>query len=300
MTNKTDHWYDVVFPNGTVFKGTEGAVVPSGTTGQRPVGPAAGTIRFNTSLGIIEGYDGSIWQGMTVSGGSLTTFDVLTDTPPSKASSPNRVLKVDNTGTVIEYSAHLLILPSGAIQVDVGYDTLVTTDEILTNKKYVDDSISAIGTPPFLSLTSGGTLSASADITMGTGGQILADAGTAGAPSYSFSASSNTGIHSPIANSLSIDTGGSTRINVTNATTFFTNDVDLTNKDILNGGNIDANTYTASGTGAQFVLPSYVVAGLPTGVTGGMIFVTDESGGPVPAYYDGSDWRRVTDGAVVS
>ncbi len=31
-----------------------------------------------------------------------------------------------------------------------------------------------------------------------------------------------------------------------------------------------------------------------------MVFVTDENGGAVPAFSDGSDWRRVTDRAVVS
>jgi hypothetical protein len=33
---------------------------------------------------------------------------------------------------------------------------------------------------------------------------------------------------------------------------------------------------------------------------GAMVFVTDEAGGPVPAFSDGTAWRRVTDRAVVS
>lgn len=49
-------------------------------------------------------------------------------------------------------------------------------------------------------------------------------------------------------------------------------------------------------------LPAIAVADLPdaSGRTGMMIFVPDESGGAVPAYSDGTDWRRVTDRAVVS
>jgi len=50
----------------------------------------------------------------------------------------------------------------------------------------------------------------------------------------------------------------------------------------------------------QFILPSYTVAGVPSGVTGGMIFVTDETGGAVPAFFDGTNWRRVTDRAIVA
>lgn len=48
------------------------------------------------------------------------------------------------------------------------------------------------------------------------------------------------------------------------------------------------------------VLKSYAVAELPEGEAGMHIYVTDETGGAVPAFHDGTDWRRVTDRAVVS
>jgi hypothetical protein len=49
-------------------------------------------------------------------------------------------------------------------------------------------------------------------------------------------------------------------------------------------------------------LPSYAKTSLPTASTntGCMIFVTNESGGAVPAFSDGTNWRRVTDRAIVS
>lgn len=48
-------------------------------------------------------------------------------------------------------------------------------------------------------------------------------------------------------------------------------------------------------------LPTYVKASLPPAAPAGqMIYVSDEAGGAVPAFSDGSDWRRVTDRAVVS
>jgi len=50
----------------------------------------------------------------------------------------------------------------------------------------------------------------------------------------------------------------------------------------------------------QFVLPSYTVSTLPAAVAGGMIFVTDENGGAVPAFNDGTNWRRITDRIIVS
>lgn len=55
------------------------------------------------------------------------------------------------------------------------------------------------------------------------------------------------------------------------------------------------------GTGAMYLLPNYTVATLPTAANnGGFIYVTDESGGAVPAFSDAVNWRRVTDRAIVT
>lgn len=45
---------------------TGAALIPSGTTAQRPGTPAAGHIRFNSETGELEWYDGSAWQSSTV------------------------------------------------------------------------------------------------------------------------------------------------------------------------------------------------------------------------------------------
>jgi hypothetical protein len=51
----------------------------------------------------------------------------------------------------------------------------------------------------------------------------------------------------------------------------------------------------------QFVLPSYTTSTLPSAaVAGAMIYVTNETGGAVPAFADGTNWRRVTDRAIVT
>lgn len=50
-------------------------------------------------------------------------------------------------------------------------------------------------------------------------------------------------------------------------------------------------------------LASYTVAGVPSAATSGagaQIYVTNETGGAVPAFSDGTDWRRVTDRAIIS
>jgi hypothetical protein len=49
-------------------------------------------------------------------------------------------------------------------------------------------------------------------------------------------------------------------------------------------------------------LKSYAVADLPdAGIwTGAIVYVSNETGGAVCAFSDGTDWRRFTDRAVVS
>lgn len=50
-------------------------------------------------------------------------------------------------------------------------------------------------------------------------------------------------------------------------------------------------------------LTSYLVAAVPTpsaANTGGLIYVSDETGGSTIAFSDGTNWRRVQDRAIVA
>lgn len=53
---------------------------------------------------------------------------------------------------------------------------------------------------------------------------------------------------------------------------------------------------------APIRLQQTLVANLPSAAdwSGGLVLVTDEVGGSVPAFSDGTNWRRVTDRAIVS
>jgi len=54
--------------------------------------------------------------------------------------------------------------------------------------------------------------------------------------------------------------------------------------------------------GNSVKLPSYTVTTLPTASenTGSIVYVSNETGGAVTAFSDGSAWRRTTDRAIVS
>lgn len=70
-------------------------------------------------------------------------------------------------------------------------------------------------------------------------------------------------------------------------------------------GNVGVQTSSPAATldvGGPVRVGSYTVSSVPSasGLTGSLIYVSDETGGAVIAFSDGTDWRRMTDLAVIS
>jgi trimeric autotransporter adhesin len=59
--------------DNAVLPGTQGVVVPTGTTGQRSGSPTNGVIRYNTTSQTFEGYANSAWRDFSLTGG-VTSF----------------------------------------------------------------------------------------------------------------------------------------------------------------------------------------------------------------------------------
>ena len=80
ITNPNGIAGDPVFSisDNPVFSGTGGATVPNGTTAQRPALPNAGTVRFNSTTGRIEGYT-TDWQTFGGGDGTVTSISGVTD-----------------------------------------------------------------------------------------------------------------------------------------------------------------------------------------------------------------------------
>ncbi len=57
----------VGFADDAQFPGNGGILVPNGTTAQRPAAPSNGTVRYNTTTGLFEGYAGGIWASFSLS-----------------------------------------------------------------------------------------------------------------------------------------------------------------------------------------------------------------------------------------
>jgi len=103
-----------------IIPGTGGMKVPSGTTAERNPN-TNGYIRYNTDLGVFEGFAGGVWQapfggvlsvdgsggttGLTVTGGPITTVGTLTLGGTLNAASGGSGLSSYATGDILYASA---------------------------------------------------------------------------------------------------------------------------------------------------------------------------------------------------
>lgn len=117
----------------------------------------------------------------------------------------------------------------------------------------------------------------SANIVIGTPAslpQFRVPNGSQSSPSVTFAGDQSTGIFRTGGGSIGFSVLGGQQLSISNSTTAFNNIAGLR---------------------------AYSKASLPSSSTiGGMIYVTDDVGGAVPAFSDGSNWRRVTDRAIIS
>jgi hypothetical protein len=95
---------------------TDAIKIASGTTAQRPGSPAAGQLRYNTTLNKFEGYNGTAWSsvgGGATGGGSDTVFyeNTRTVTTNYTLSSSNNAHSV---GPITINSGITVTIPSGA------------------------------------------------------------------------------------------------------------------------------------------------------------------------------------------
>ena len=79
----------ISFASDAVFPGTAGITVPNGTTGQRPIAPNLGQMRYNTTTGTFEFYEGGVWQVLGTGSGSVTQVN----------GTANQINVVNNTTT---------------------------------------------------------------------------------------------------------------------------------------------------------------------------------------------------------
>jgi hypothetical protein len=82
---------DKIAANPTLT-GSEGVVLPSGSTAERPSSPADGVFRFNTTTDIMEYYNGANWQGVVQEAPAVTSIS------PTTAINANQAITITGTG----------------------------------------------------------------------------------------------------------------------------------------------------------------------------------------------------------
>ena len=111
--------------NRQLQSGSTGVVLPSGSAAQRPDAPIFGMIRFNTTSGFCEFYDGSIWQNFGTGGTvSYTVDDFVGD--GSTTVFTMSIAESDAT-QIIVFVGSIYQDPATAYTVDGGFDITFTS-----------------------------------------------------------------------------------------------------------------------------------------------------------------------------
>jgi hypothetical protein len=100
--------------------GSTGMVIPTGSSATRPDSPVFGLIRYNTDIGLIEFFNGSIFQSLAASGGINYTVDTFTGTGSQTVFTMSET--VSNAEDIIVFVGSLYQLPVTNYTVDGGYD----------------------------------------------------------------------------------------------------------------------------------------------------------------------------------
>ncbi len=105
--------------------GSSGMVIPTGSSATRPDAPVFGLMRYNTDTGLIEFFNGSIFQSLTVTGGINYTVDTFTGTGSQTVFTMSET--VSNADEIIVFVGSLYQIPVTNYTVDGGYDITFTS-----------------------------------------------------------------------------------------------------------------------------------------------------------------------------
>jgi len=161
-----------------VLPGSEGVVVPSGGTAARPSVPTNGEIRYNTDIGVFEGYANGAWGAISTGGGVTsvnasggTTGLVFTGGPITSSGvlTLSGTLDVDNGGTgATTLTGYVKGNGTSAMTASA---TVPTSDlsGTISNAQLANSSITINGSAVSLGGSTTVTASTTSALTIGTG-----------------------------------------------------------------------------------------------------------------------------------
>ena len=256
------------------FSSTGAVKIPTGNTLQRTSG-TTGEIRFNTSTSQFEGYQGASWSSL----GGVRSVDnntyIIAESSPGAG---------DNILQFFAGGVRQANLSSAGFTVTANVQASYVKGDgsQLTNINSFSN-VFVSGKQPVLADSISDTLT----LIAGSGINITTDAAN---DSVTFTTVSTLG-----AFAADGDFG------LITDTATVTEDQGLVTDTATVTYDLGALATTGPLYPDSLVLPTYTVATLPSAVTPAqVVYVSNESGGAVLAFSDGTNWRRVTDRAIVS
>lgn len=156
-----------------IISGTTGFVIPVGTTAQRDGSPTTGTLRYNSTTGVLEIYDGTAWDSVGDTSATVDSFD-------GDNSTTAFTMTADSTtdGTIVDING-VVQLPTTAYTVSGNVITFTQApasgDKITTRLlvTMVGTTAQAAGSDQEIQFNSGDVLSASSNLTFNNSTNIL-------------------------------------------------------------------------------------------------------------------------------
>lgn len=111
--------------NRRLQSGSTGVVIPTGSAADRPDAPVFGMIRYNTDLGLVEFYNGSVWQSMSAGGSISYTVDNFTG--DGSTDTFNMSIEESSEDQIIVFVGSIYQDPATAYTVDGGFDITFTS-----------------------------------------------------------------------------------------------------------------------------------------------------------------------------
>ena len=111
--------------NRRLQSGSTGVVLPTGSSVTRPEYPTFGMIRYNTDLGLVEFFNGSVWNSLSPGGSINYTVDDFTGNGVQTVFTMSVAESVAQN--IIVFVGSIYQDPATSYTVDGGYDITFTS-----------------------------------------------------------------------------------------------------------------------------------------------------------------------------
>jgi hypothetical protein len=111
--------------NRRLQSGSSGVVLPTGSSATRPDNAAFGMIRYNTDTGLVEFYNGSMWNSLSTGGSITYTVDDFVGDGSTTVFTMS--IAQDTTTQIIVFVGSIYQDPATAYTVDGGLNITFTS-----------------------------------------------------------------------------------------------------------------------------------------------------------------------------